>query len=215
MLINLQVKRISPGLGSKAAIRDPVVELDITGKSLTNEGFAEIAAALVTSIEYTGEHGRLVKLEELCLRDNKLDIFSLPSLGHVITLSAQDLRDLDLSNNLIEVNTDEEAQVFENFLRCFADCCVLRRLDISGNALGPKAFEVLTRVYGQEEPVDIVAIESECENRNENERNHPDTLGRRVKNLSVSSDPDEHTGEADNTHLGQTSIAQERSRKGL
>lgn len=64
----LQLKRISPGLGAKAAARDPVVELDIQGKSLGSDGFAELAPALIGSIDYVGEHGRVVKLEELCLR---------------------------------------------------------------------------------------------------------------------------------------------------
>ena len=198
-----------------------MVELDITGKSLGNEGLAELAAALVTSIEYTGEHGKVVKLEELCLRDNKFDVSSLPALSQVVKLAACDLRDLDVSNNLIGVSTDEEAQVFQDFLRCFADCCVLRRLDLSGNTLGPKAFEMLAKVYGQEEPIDLTVPESQS---GDMEHDEPKTssavadsvaLGRRLKNISMSSDSDEYSGEANSSGLSQVLRLQDGSRKGL
>ena len=197
-----------------------MVELDITGKALGDDGFAEVATALVTSIEYTSEHGRLVKLEELCLRDNNLDVSSLPALGQVVRMAAQDLRDLDISNNLIEIRTDEEAQIFLNFLRCFADCCVLRRIDLSGNALGPKAFEILMRVYGQEDPIDVIALESpdgglEHDGGTGRSNIHDPTASeKRLRGLSVTSDPGEHPSEISRSSPGQAPSAQEKSRKG-
>ena len=197
-----------------------MVELDITGKALGDDGFAEVATALVTSIEYTSEHGRLVKLEELCLRDNNLDVSSLPALGQVVRMAAQDLRDLDISNNLIEIRTDEEAQIFQNFLRCFAKCCVLRRFDLSGNALGPKAFEIFTRVYGQENPIDLIAPESpdgSLEHDGGTGRSNiddPTALERRLRCLSVTSDLGENASEVSRSSPGQAPIAQEKSRKG-
>jgi len=198
-----------------------VVELDVAGKSLGNDGFAEVAAALVTSVQYSGEHGEVVKLEELCLRDNRLDISSLPALGQVVKHAAKDLRDLDVSSNLISVSTDSEAQVFENFLRCFAECCVLRRLDLSGNKLNPKAFEILTKVYGQEEPVDPVSLASSCQDlENDESRGYSINadsawVEKRLNNLRVASDPDEYTDEANTTATGQALSVRENARKGL
>lgn len=135
------------------------MELDVSGRGLTSEGFSEVATALVKSIEYEGEHGRVVRLEELCLRDNKLDARCLQSLGHVVKLAVGDLRDLDLSNNIIDVTTYEEVAAWEDFLTSFSGCCVLRRIDFTGNALGPRAFEVLARIYAREPPLDLISSE--------------------------------------------------------
>ena len=33
---------------------------------------------------------------------------------------------------------------------------MLRKIDLSGNTLGPKAFEILAKVYSQEKPIDFV-----------------------------------------------------------
>ena len=117
-------------------MRDPVVELDVTGKSLGSDGFHEIATALVKSIEYHGEQGKVVKLEELCLRDNELDAKCLMDLGLVIRSAAHDLEDLDLSNNCISTVTDADTAAWEYFLRSFAECYALRRVDFGGNPLG-------------------------------------------------------------------------------
>ena len=99
-----------------------------------------------------------MRLEELNLRGNQLTAASLIDLGRVIALTAQDLRDLDLSNNLIKITTDTDALAWELFLSSFNKCRVLRRIDFSDNALGPKAFEVFTRVYGKEDPVDLPLV---------------------------------------------------------
>lgn len=149
------LKRIPPSITSKAAIRDPVIDLDASGRALTSEGLFEIASALVKSIKYEDDNGKIARLEELCLRDSQLDIRSLPHLARIITHAAHDLRDLDLSENLITITTDDEVAAWEDFLNSFSNCCVLRRIDLSGNALGSRAFEVLARVYGKEDPVDF------------------------------------------------------------
>jgi len=194
-----------------------VVELDITGKSLGIDGFAEVAAALVTSIQYNAEHGRVVKLEELCLRDNNLDITSLPALGQVVRHAAKDLRDLDVSSNLISVSTDSEAQIFEGFLRCFGECSVLRRLDLSGNKLNQKAFEILTKVYGQEEPMDPVSSAGFCQDLNNDESKGCSLalVEKRLKNPSVSSDIYTFTGEENTTATGWAPGMHEKACKGL
>ena len=75
-------------------------------------------------------------MEELCLRENKLDAKCLIDLGLVIRSAAHDLEDLDISNNAISIITDEDTAAFDFFLRSFAECYVLRRVDFGGNALG-------------------------------------------------------------------------------
>lgn len=128
----------------------------MTGKCLGGDGFREIAGALVESIDYYGEHGRVVRLEELCLRDNKLDAKCLVDLGHVLRRAADDLRDLDLSSNSISIFTDDDAAAFEYFLRSFAECYVLRRVDFSGNPLGMSRDVADRRLLARRTP--IVAI---------------------------------------------------------
>ena len=109
------------------------------------------------SVEYEGEHGKVVKLEELCFKGNQLTAQSLLALSQVVKLAANELRDLDLSDNLISIKTSEEAAAWEILLIAFSGCCVIRRIDFSGNPMGPRAFEVLARVYGKEEPVDLLS----------------------------------------------------------
>ncbi|SLM33349.1 hypothetical protein LPUS_01823 [Lasallia pustulata] len=152
------LKRIRPGSGHKAALRDPYVEIDVSGRALTDEGLLETANALTTSAVFDDEHGKVVILEELGLKANQLTAGSLWALSKVVALAAHDLRDLDLSDNLISVGTTEETAAWEAFLESFSGCCVLRRIDFSGNPLGPRAFEVLARVYGKEDPVELLSI---------------------------------------------------------
>ena len=142
-----QLKRIPPGSGHKAALRDPSIDLDISGKSLTDDTFQEIVDALTRVISYSDDNGRIAKLEELCLKGNQLTTRSLGLLAQVIRRSNQDIRDLDISDNLVVVSTRQDADNWETFLAAFDSCCVLRRIDLSSNALGSKAFEILARVY--------------------------------------------------------------------
>ena len=106
-------------------------------------------------------------LEELCLKANRLTVTSLQRLAPIIKLIAHNLRDLDLSDNMISINDPDDVIPWETFLKSLSSCCVLRRLDLSGNELGTKAFEVLARVYAREEPVDLVLQEGfECLSKN-------------------------------------------------
>ena len=154
-----KAKRIPPASGSKAALRDPVVEIDLRSKQLTDAGFSEFSESLERTLSYNGPQGTVVLLEELCLKANRLTVASLQCLTPIIQLAAQDLRDLDLSNNMISVNDPDDVIPWEAFLQSLSNCCVLRRLDLSGNDLGTKAFEVLARVYAREEPIDLVLPE--------------------------------------------------------
>lgn len=194
------VKRIPPSTGSRAALRDPVVELDVSGKRLTDEGFGEVVSALVESLNYDGDQGRVVRLEELCLTNNQLSVTSLQALSPIIRLASHDLRDLDVSENSININTEAEVAIWEDFLTSFSDCYVLRRIDFSGNALGPRAFEVMTRVYAKQEAVDLV-LPADLEQVQSNERRTSTDvagLGRRMKNLSVVADSDDRDSDEDN-----------------
>lgn len=154
MLKAAQNKRIPPGTGSKAALRDPIVELDVTGKALGEHGFLEAAGPLINALEHDSEHGRVLYLEELCLRSNKLNAVCLPALAQAIRLAASHLRDLDLSDNHLNVMNSQDADAWQDFLESFRECRMLRRVDLSGNALGTKAFEVLARVYSTEPDID-------------------------------------------------------------
>ena len=135
-------------------MRDPIVEIDLKSKQLTDAGFIELSEGLIKSLHQNVPQGNIVLLEELCLKANQLTVASLESLTPIIELVANDLRDLDLSDNLISVNDPDDVIPWEAFLTSLSHCCVLRRLDLSGNGLGTKAFEVLARVYAREEPID-------------------------------------------------------------
>ncbi|KAL4908345.1 hypothetical protein BDW74DRAFT_175034 [Aspergillus multicolor] len=142
-------KRIPPGLCSKAAARDPTLEIDLTGKCLTDEGFSQFIDDLIECVRYRGEAHPvgLAKVTEFHLQGNNLSVFSLAKLGEVIANNPGDLRELDLSNNDIRVVTAEEKAVWKSFLCSFKNCYVLMKLDISGNPLGVAGLEILANVY--------------------------------------------------------------------
>ncbi|KAK2757650.1 hypothetical protein FQN54_004619 [Arachnomyces sp. PD_36] len=144
-------KRIPPGTGSKAAARDPYLEIDLSGKELTDDGFAEFSDDLIACLDFRGDDhpDGAVKLTELSLKGNKLTVVSLEKLGLVIARSNGDLRDLDISENQITIDTPEHAAIWEGFLKSFQGCYVLKRIDFSGNELGAKGFELLCRTYMQ------------------------------------------------------------------
>ncbi|KAL8699696.1 MAG: hypothetical protein Q9201_005858 [Fulgogasparrea decipioides] len=201
-------KRIPPGTASKSAFRDPVVELDVTGKTLGQDGFREMAGALIKSLEYDGEQGRVVLLEELCLKTNGLNAACLPALAQIIRLAAAELKDLDLSGNCFLINSTQEADAWEDFLKAFADCCMLRRIDLSGNAIGQKAFEVLARVYGREPSMDLLLnddLETTLRSGPSSRRGTlggADTLQGHTRNLSLGSASEASADEE------QTSVAE-------
>ena len=172
-----------------------MIELDVSGKDITDEGFSEVASALVEAISYDGDQGRVARLEELCLRSNRLTVASLQALTPVIEVSCSDLRDLDLSENHIAIGSDAEVAIWEDFLTSFRKCCVLRRMDLSGNALGDRAFEVMVRVYAKEEPLDFV-LPPDLEGAHHEERSSTTEIigvNRKTKKLSLGSNPDDHT----------------------
>ena len=159
-----QLKRLPGGPGYKAALRDPYVELDASGKKLAksnsaqtangnsgSDGFSEVADALLSTL-WSDE--TVVVLDELSLRGNQLTATSLKALAAIVKLAASDLRDLDLSENNLVIESEADVLAWEQFLSSFSNCCVLRRLDLSGNPLGARGFEVLAKMYGREAPLE-------------------------------------------------------------
>lgn len=160
---------------------------------MTSEGLLEFAPALLKSMEHNNENGKTVRLEELCLRDCQIDSRCLLHLARIISLAAYDLRDLDLSENQIKVTTHEEVAAWGAFLNAFSNCCVLRRIDLSENLLGPRAFEVLARVYANDDPVDLVlsdSVEKSAENSTRSLRSPSqggDELTKQMRRLGIAT----------------------------
>ncbi|KAF9885199.1 hypothetical protein FE257_000650 [Aspergillus nanangensis] len=142
-------KRMPPAIGSKAAARDPTLEIDVAGKDLTDDDFAIFIDDLLECIKYRDtEHTEgLAKVTEFHLQKNQLTVRSLSKLGEVIALNPGDLRELDLSNNTIRVEAPEEKKTWFDFLSAFKNCYLLKKLDLGSNPLGPGGIEVLARVY--------------------------------------------------------------------
>ena len=218
LLKQRQTKRIPPGTGSKSALRDPVVELDVTARALGPDGFAEAANGLIQALEHhdRGKDGKVLQLEELCLKTNRLDATCLPALVRIVRLAASDLRDLDLSDNLIEVNDAVGDKAWQDFLEAFATCCMLRRLDLSGNALGTKAFEVLARVYTREPGIDCFISEDgndttirSSQSSRRNTIAPADSLHSQTRKLSLASAFDSPTDHV--TDTPDTSISDRKS----
>ncbi|PLB34819.1 uncharacterized protein BDW47DRAFT_120062 [Aspergillus candidus] len=143
-------KRIPSRPGSRStAARDPHLEIDATGKDLEDAGLAEFIGDLIRCIEYKeeGHADGVVKVTELRLRGNRLTVRALEKLTEVVKLSAADLRELDLSQNDIRVESDEDKSVWCAFLGAFQNCFLVRKLDLSGNEIGPVGVEMLARAY--------------------------------------------------------------------
>lgn len=84
----------------------------------------------------------------------------------MIQLSARDLKEVDISNNEINIVTVSDAQKWKYFLQSFAQCCVLKKIDFSGNSLGTWGIELLARVYIRSELDFVEVVESQEEGGN-------------------------------------------------
>jgi hypothetical protein len=160
----------------------------VSGKGLTDEGFAELVEALV---ECLSEKEGVVRLEELSLRDCKLTAASLASLSKVVSLAAGDLRDLDLSSNQITIATEDQISVWHQFLESFKDCDALSRIDLSGNPLGPKAFEVFAKIYMQSDMLDFM-VPSKADDVNVLS---PKDVNKKFEGLGIGGSPRGKTAE--------------------
>ncbi|RAQ48222.1 leucine rich repeat protein [Aspergillus flavus] len=136
-------KRLPDGPGFKAAARDPTLEIDIANKTLTDQDLSIFIDDLLECIRED-----LAKVVEFHIQGNSLTIKSLPKLGEAIALNAGEMRELDISNNNINISpSPEDKAMWCQFLNSFKNCYMLKKLDLGGNPLGPVGLEVLARVY--------------------------------------------------------------------
>ena len=154
---------MATGTSGKATARDPTLELDISGKKLTDNGFAEFIQDLIDCMKFRdSEHpDGAAKLTELHLQGNELSVKSLSKLAEVIVLATGELRELDLSSNSIQVITPDDKAVWEAFLKSFKDCFMLKKLDIGNNRLGFVGVETLVRTYTQSE-LDFLEVDADA-----------------------------------------------------
>lgn len=116
---------------------------------MADEGFGQFIDDLIECIKFRDrEHpDGAAKLVEFILNENELSVKSLPKLAEVVALSAGDLRELDISNNEIRIQTPEDKVAWQMFLESFKHCYMLKKLDLGSNELGLAGMEVLARVY--------------------------------------------------------------------
>ncbi|KAE8355399.1 hypothetical protein BDV28DRAFT_155429 [Aspergillus coremiiformis] len=149
-------KRLPDGPGFKAAARDSTLEIDIANKKLTDKDLSLFIDDLLECIK-----GDLAKVTEFHLQGNSLTIKSLPKLGEIIALNAGELRELDISNNNINISPKSEDKiVWCGFLGSFKNCYMLKKFDLGGNPLGSVGMENLARVYIKS---DLDFLESDAE----------------------------------------------------
>ncbi|KAE8339217.1 hypothetical protein BDV24DRAFT_152951 [Aspergillus arachidicola] len=142
-LTRTQRKRLPDGPGFKAAARDPTLEIDIANKKLTDQDLSMFIDDLLECIRED-----LAKVIEFHIQGNSLTIKSLPKLGEAIALNAGEMRELDISNNNINISpSPEDKAMWCQFLNSFKNCYMLKKLDLGGNPLGPVGLEILARVY--------------------------------------------------------------------
>ncbi|KAM5455463.1 hypothetical protein McanCB49686_003721 [Microsporum canis] len=144
-----QRRRIPPGINANHAAEDPTVELDLTGKGLTDDGLSVFIDDLIQCMSYRDEdHPQgTVRLTELCLKANNLTVMSMMRLSEVIFLGSTTLTKVDVSNNSIRVTNEYERRSLSSFLNAFRYCFVLKKVDFSGNQLENAGFDVLSCMY--------------------------------------------------------------------
>ncbi|EME44906.1 hypothetical protein DOTSEDRAFT_61526 [Dothistroma septosporum NZE10] len=128
------------------------LDIKIPSKQLGDGGAMAMAVGLRKALE-KGTYSSGIALEDLNLADNGVTTATLEQLAPAIKLACHDVKTLDLSNNAIQVESDEQARQWHTFLRSFGDCRKMRRLDLSGNPLGSRALEIMAQVYTKEPPI--------------------------------------------------------------
>ncbi|PPJ53977.1 hypothetical protein CBER1_02997 [Cercospora berteroae] len=166
-------------LNYSAISEDVVHYLDIKApaKQLGDEGACAMATRMATALtkQVTGAS---VLLEDLNISDNGITTATLAQLAPVIKAAHLTLKTLNLSNNNIRVETDQQADEWELFLRSFKDCFKLRRLDLSGNInLGARAMEILAKVHCHEPRIDPVLVGGGASVRSLNMEEDHETAG--------------------------------------
>ncbi|KMU76352.1 hypothetical protein CISG_01086 [Coccidioides immitis RMSCC 3703] len=178
-------KRIPPGSGARAAARDPTIELDLTGKLLTDDGLKEIIDALVSCIKFQDENypNGVIKLTELSLKGNALTTTAIARLAKVVELSKSSLVKLDISDNGISIISKTQRSNWRIFLKSFEECYMLKSIDFSGNKLGSAGFDGISEVFLKSELYFIVP--SPARIPDENGKLH--SVGGKLKSISLNT----------------------------
>ncbi|KAK3707909.1 hypothetical protein LTR37_011761 [Vermiconidia calcicola] len=132
-----------------------IIDLKAPNKELGDHGVCALADGLEVALE-SGSSIASLALEDLNISGNGITTASLARLAPIIEQAKYNLKTINLTNNNIRVETDEQAQQWQEFLRAFEGCLRLRRLDLSSNPLGPRAFEVFARTHVLERPIDPI-----------------------------------------------------------
>jgi hypothetical protein len=137
-----------------------MLEICLRGKEMTDDSISEVVKSLLVAVEMHDGISAF-RLEELDLSNNTLTTTSLRRLVPLIEDSCYDIKDINLSDNNIRVETDQERDDWEAFLESFRRCRRMRRLDLSGNDLSKSLpLEIFLRVYSRHRWVDPVYLES-------------------------------------------------------
>ena len=152
----------SMGSSSTNLATKHVLDLKAPGKDLRDEGVIALLDGLEIAIK-SGDCTASLALEDLNLSNNGITTVSLARLVPIIDHAKCDLKTLSLTGNKLSVETDEQAQQWEAFLKSFRGCLKLRRLDLSGNPqLSSRALEILARVHTAEPPISAIPAGGEA-----------------------------------------------------
>jgi hypothetical protein len=133
-----------------------ILDLKAPGKDLGDEGVVALADGLEIALR-SGNSAACLALEDLNLSGNGMTTASFARLAPIIEMSTFDIKTINLANNNISVETNQQAQEWEIFLKSFRGCLKLRRLDLSGNQqLGSRALEIFARIHSTEPPINPI-----------------------------------------------------------
>lgn len=114
---------------------------------MTDEGIHDISRGLEEALIQAQHEGRPT-LNILKLSGNTLTCDSLYEISASVRLAAEEIQEIDLSNNEISVTTVEDAKQFSAFLQTLRHCKALKIINLSGNNLsGSLAWEAFARTY--------------------------------------------------------------------
>lgn len=149
------------GLTVETQSNTHIIDLKAPNKELTDEGVFALNDGLEIALR-SGDSAASLALEDLNLSGNGITTTSLARLAPIIEISKYDLKTVNLSNNQIRVETTEQAQEWEAFLRSFSGSFKMRRLDLSGNEqLGSRALEIFARVHSLEPHIQPISAAGE------------------------------------------------------
>ncbi|KAK5174173.1 uncharacterized protein LTR77_001253 [Saxophila tyrrhenica] len=149
-------KQSLDSLGGDIDTTRHIIDLKAPNKDLGDEGVCALADGLEDALRNSSTVASLA-LEDLNLSGNGITTVTLARLAPIIELSVFDLKTLNLADNKIKVETDDQAEQWEVFLKAFRHCFKLRRIDLSSNTgLSSRALEILARVHISEDWIDPV-----------------------------------------------------------